>query len=118
MIEIVASIPIGSVLTYGDVATLAGTPRAARAVGNVLRTHAGAARLPWQRVINAQGRISFKGDVERATLQRALLEAEGVRFAGEKLDLARVRWDCEGAPRYFEREIPDYGVPSDWRDEG
>jgi len=72
-------IPRGKVATYGQVATLAGSAGAARACGHVLRHSAGEG-LPWQRVINAQGRISGGGDVHRPLLQRQLLEAEGVVF--------------------------------------
>ena len=89
-------IPRGKVVTYGQVAAILGHPRAARAVGHALRmlppvlSHA----VPWQRVINAAGGISCRGDVERPDLQRALLEAEGVRFnRSGKVDLRRVRWN-------------------------
>ncbi|MCB9507556.1 MAG: MGMT family protein [Myxococcales bacterium] len=76
-IEIVESIPRGRVTSYGVVATLAGSPRAARAVGSALRTGSGPA-TPWHRVVSAQLTIVFKGDIERAAQQRALLLAEGV----------------------------------------
>lgn len=76
---VVRSIPAGRVSTYGDVATRLGTPRVARHVGWALA----ALReddVPWHRVINARGTISFRGDTPRAVLQRALLEAEGIPF--------------------------------------
>lgn len=89
-------IPPGRVATYGQLAFLAGHPGAARAVGSFLRDSQPSDELPWQRVINAQGAISFKGDLPRATLQRALLEAEGVKFTpGGRCDLDALEWEPE-----------------------
>jgi len=48
--------------------------------------------VPWQRVINASGRISIRGDVQRPDLQRQLLELEGVVFRGSQIDLRVYRW--------------------------
>jgi methylated-DNA-protein-cysteine methyltransferase-like protein len=76
---VVRRVPPGFVTTYGDVATMLGSPRVARQVGYALAA-LNDDEVPWQRVINAQGRVSSKGDVVRATLQRAKLEAEGVAF--------------------------------------
>lgn len=92
---LVQTIPEGKVATYGQIATLAGSPAAARAVGNVLKSSgADGVDLPWWRVINAQGRISLKSDVQRPKLQRRLLEAEGVQFdASDRIDLQATRWD-------------------------
>jgi len=92
--EVVERVPAGRVTTYGDVATVLGNPRLARHVGWAL-ARLGPDRskdVPWQRVINAQGRISGRGEVVRADLQLALLQAEGVRFdeAG-RCDLPAVR---------------------------
>ena len=83
-------IPRGRVSTYGAVADVAGLPRRARLVGTVLRTTS--ARVPWQRVINASGRISFPVGSEAHTRQRKLLEREGVIFAGGRVDLQRYGW--------------------------
>lgn len=89
----VKRVPRGRVTTYGDVATMLGSPRVARHVGWALAALEDA-RVPWHRVINAQGRISFKGDVARAAVQRRLLEAEGVVFdARERVALADLRYD-------------------------
>jgi O-6-methylguanine DNA methyltransferase len=90
VLSIVRRIPPGRVATYGDVAALAGRPRAARAVGNVMR---GCARadVPCHRVIAANGRLGGYGGNEM--LKRSLLAAEGVTVAGSRVrDLARVRW--------------------------
>lgn len=87
---VVRKIPRGRVATYGQIATLAGYPKQARLVGYALN---GCPRaLPWHRVINAQGRISLPADSTAAMTQRRRLEAEGVSFQGERVDLARYRW--------------------------
>jgi methylated-DNA-protein-cysteine methyltransferase-like protein len=93
VLALVAQVPPGRVVTYGQVALAAGRPGAARQVGGVLRglSPLEAEAVPWQRVVNAQGGLStYK--VGTGELQRALLEAEGVRFdAAGRLDLARYR---------------------------
>lgn len=93
--RLVRKIPRGKVVTYGQVAAILGHPRAARAIGQALRLlPRGLLRIvPWQRVVNASGGISIRGDVYRPDLQRELLEAEGVRFSrGGKIDLKKTRW--------------------------
>lgn len=90
ILAVVKRIPRGRVSTYGDVADAAGLPRRARLVGTVLRTTS--ARVPWQRVINASGRISFPLGSEAHTRQRKLLEGEGVDFVGGRIDLRRYGW--------------------------
>lgn len=91
--QVVALIPPGQVATYGDVALHAGLPRAARRVGRALRGLPEDTRIPWHRVINAQGRISLlPGSASRLT-QRQRLEHEGVTFAGSgRIDLGKFRW--------------------------
>jgi methylated-DNA-protein-cysteine methyltransferase-like protein len=86
-------VPQGRIATYGQVAALAGRPRAARAVGQALRALGATAAkaVPWHRVVNAAGRISERGD-GWAALQRELLALEGVRFRKGRLDLARCGW--------------------------
>lgn len=92
--QVVALIPPGRVATYADVARHAGMPGAARRVGMALRGLPEDTRIPWHRVINAQGRISLpEGSASRYT-QRERLEAEGVAFKINKsLDLRSYRWD-------------------------
>jgi len=81
--QVVASIPPGRVESYGSVARRAGLPRRARLVGHALRQAPDSLRLPWHRVVNASGRISFPAGSEMHALQRRLLENEGVRFRGD-----------------------------------
>jgi methylated-DNA-protein-cysteine methyltransferase-like protein len=87
----VRRIPRGKVCTYGDVAEVAGLPRRARLVGTVLRQTSGRG-LPWYRVINAGGRISFPVGSDSYARQRHKLEAEGVVFAGGRVDLRHYGW--------------------------
>lgn len=92
----VQEIPPGKVATYGQIAAMLGSPRAARAVGYALAalSEARAQVVPWQRVINAQGFISARGDVIRAELQQRLLEAEGIRFSNEgRVALSEFLWE-------------------------
>ncbi len=91
--QVVASIPPGRVATYGDIAQLAGLSRAARRVGRALRKLPPDTRIPWHRVINAQGRISLPDGSASQYTQRERLEAEGVVFrANKSIDLRRFRW--------------------------
>lgn len=87
---VVRRIPPGRVATYGDVAALAGQPRACRAVGNIMRD-CRRSDVPCHRVIAAGGRLGGYGGSE--ALKRSLLVAEGVPVSGSRVrDLARVRW--------------------------
>jgi len=90
VVSMVRRIPPGRVATYGDIARLAGRPRASRAVGNIMR---GCSRsdVPCHRVIAAGGRLGGYGGHE--AMKRALLAAEGVVVSGSRVrELARVRW--------------------------
>jgi methylated-DNA-protein-cysteine methyltransferase related protein len=90
---IVESIPRGKVVTYGQVAALAGNPRGARMVGWALASMPNHVHVPWQRVINAQGRISFPEDSDTHRRQRTMLETEGVQFGKTgRVDMARYQW--------------------------
>lgn len=69
-------VPSGRVITYGQLATLAGFPNHSRHVGKVLSKLPKDTQLPWYRVVNAQGKISLLGD--KFEKQRRLLEEEGI----------------------------------------
>ena len=91
--QVVAVIPPGRVVTYGQIAAFLGNPRAARTVGWALHSTPAGMDLPWHRVINAQGRIGGPPDGYRAREQRALLEAEGIVFDGSgRIDLEEHSW--------------------------
>ena len=87
--QVVDGIPRGHVLTYGEVARLAGMSRAARRVSQAMRRAPRGKKLPWHRVINVQGRISFPQDSSGYQRQKELLEEEGVVFLKGKIDLER-----------------------------
>ncbi|MFU9138346.1 MGMT family protein [Erwinia tasmaniensis] len=89
--QIVAAIPTGKVATYGDIARMAGSPRAARQVGGVLKRLPEGSTLPWFRVINSTGAISLTGD-DLARQREALLR-DGIEVSQEgKVSLRRYRW--------------------------
>lgn len=96
---VVKKIPFGKVATYGQVADLAGLPRAARQVGyalNGLRGQEESESIPWHRVVNAQGRVSPRAEAGTEEYQQDLLMAEGVEFDHKgKLLLADYRWNGE-----------------------
>jgi methylated-DNA-protein-cysteine methyltransferase-like protein len=77
----VAQIPKGSVMTYGQIAALCGNARAARIVGGI--AHFGPPDLPWQRVVNKKGGLA-SGYYGGQTGQKRDLEAEGVKVEGER----------------------------------
>lgn len=93
---VVKKIPRGKVATYGQIAALAGMPRHARQAGYALSATPENVKIPWHRVINAQGRISLRlrhWDSGSDDLQRILLEAEGVIFnSGGRVDLKKFLW--------------------------
>jgi methylated-DNA-protein-cysteine methyltransferase-like protein len=92
--RVVARIPRGRVATYGQIAELAGLPRAARQVGYALAALRDDSRdVPWHRVINSKGEISVRSEPGFEDLQRTLLEREGVRFSTQgRVFLDRVQW--------------------------
>jgi len=100
--EIVRQIPIGRVMTYGQLAIVLGEGYTARTVGYVM--HGADDDVPWQRVINSQGKCSTGRLTIPMNLQQELLEAEGVVFSEKgKCDLSRFQWFPEG----FETDADD-----------
>ncbi len=97
VLAVVRRIPPGRLATYGDVAALAGRPRAARAVGNVMRGCADAS-VPCHRVVAAGGRLGGFGG--NPALKRSLLRAEGLIVVG-----ARIR-------RWTDHRWPEAGLSS------
>ena len=94
VLSIVRRIPPGRVLTYGDVAALAGRPRAARAVGNIMR-ECRAPDVPCHRVVAAAGLLGGYGG--NLPLKRALLRAEGLLLTGRRIrNFAARRWRARG----------------------
>ncbi|ERN41658.1 putative methylated DNA-protein cysteine methyltransferase [Rubidibacter lacunae KORDI 51-2] len=104
-------IPRGRVATYGQVAELSGLPGQARLVGYALYRVVDpiGGDIPWQRVVNAKGKISYATRREGSDdLQRSLLVAEGIDFSpDDRIDLKRYRWQPTAPVA-----LPD-GDPSD-----
>jgi len=89
--QLVRRIPRGRVMTYGQIAVILGQGYTPRTVGFVMHG-ANEGNTPWHRVINSQGRCSTGGVVLPADKQQLMLEAEGVKFTGEKCDLKVFLW--------------------------
>ena len=95
--QVVMLIPAGTVATYGDVAQQAGLPGAARRVGRALRGLPEDTRIPWHRVLNAQGRLVVPGGSDALQRQRLRLESEGVIFrSANGVNLRQYRWQPGG----------------------
>lgn len=91
----VAAISRGQVASYGSIARRAGLPRRARLVGHALKVAPAGLRLPWHRVLNAQGKISLPAGSKAHRLQRRLLEKEGVRFRNGRVDLKAIGGEAD-----------------------
>jgi len=91
--RIAKRIPRGRVISYGQLAELAGLPRAPRQAGYAMAALPSGSRVPWQRVVNARGEISPRRDPGGEWVQRVLLEREGIEFdATGRIDLRRYGW--------------------------
>jgi methylated-DNA-protein-cysteine methyltransferase-like protein len=86
---VVNAIPAGRVMGYGHVASVLTQPGMARQVGWALAALPSETDVPWHRVLRSSGHIAAQGAPDRAILQRALLEAEGVEFQGDRIDMKR-----------------------------
>lgn len=87
--KIIKEIPEGKVMTYGQVAAYAGSPRGGRQVARLLHSMSSKYDLPWHRVVNAQGQIMIQ-DPEARFAQQTFLQKEGVEVSlNGKIDLAR-----------------------------
>ena len=91
--EVVKTIPKGSVMTYGQVATLAGNPRWARVVGYALHANPDPDNIPCYRVVNKEGRVSDAFAFGGGNRQIELLEAEGVEFINGYVDMEKYQWE-------------------------
>ncbi|MGB8647015.1 MAG: MGMT family protein [Anaerolineae bacterium] len=84
--DLVRQIPPGKVTTYGQLGIMCGISDS-RLVGEAMNASSG---IPWQRVINARGQVSIQGAT--GARQRALLEAEGILFQDNRIDLSQYGW--------------------------
>jgi len=98
--KIVCQIPVGKVMTYGQIALILGEGYTPRTVGYAMHA-AETENVPWQRVINSQGKCSTGRITIPVNLQQEILEAEGIEFSGKGgCDLSMYQWFPEG----FERD--------------
>jgi len=113
--KVVARIPRGRVATYGQIARIVGLPGGARTVGWAMRAmpgnlRVGGRRVPWHRVINAEGGISSRGGSpfrDEAARQAARLRREGIAVSRDgRIDLDFHLWEGDGRrPRSPDRRI-------------
>jgi methylated-DNA-protein-cysteine methyltransferase-like protein len=95
IIVLIHRIPAGRVATYGQIAAMAGNPKAARQVARVLHSCSEKEKLPWHRVVNREGCIVVNPRPAREE-QKRLLQCEGIELdEGEAVDLARFLWRPE-----------------------
>lgn len=87
-----AEVPSGCVVSYGQLAQLAGLGRAARWVGRTLSQLPEGSQLPWHRVVSASGRLSLSADSPSGIEQRARLAVEGVLIRHQRVDMRRHGW--------------------------
>ena len=93
VIDLLKKIPKGKVASYGQIAALAGSPRAARQVVRILHSSSKKHNLPWHRVIGSNGKISLKPH-QGYEIQKAVLEKEKVQFKPDgSIDLQIYRWE-------------------------
>lgn len=91
--DVVARIPHRRVATYGQIAELAGIPGQPRRVGYALSALPANSGIPWHRVINAKGMISFRAGTGPEKIQLRLLKREGIAFdSSGRIDLNRFQW--------------------------
>lgn len=96
--KVIKKVPRGRVATYGQIAALAGNPRAARQVVRVLHSLTKKENLPWHRVINSQGKISLEPGFGYEQ-QKGLLLKEGIDFdRSDKVDFERFLWRPRAKP--------------------
>ncbi|QST01269.1 methylated-DNA--[protein]-cysteine S-methyltransferase [Pontibacillus sp. ALD_SL1] len=94
VIKIIKAIPKGQVMSYGQIAKVAGNPRAARQVARILHSMSHKENLPWHRVVNVKGEIVVGGE-EASFTQRDTLEEEGVQVQNGKVSLSRYRYNFD-----------------------
>jgi methylated-DNA-protein-cysteine methyltransferase-like protein len=93
VLKIIAEIPEGRVATYKQIAILSGKPQASRGVSWILHSCSTKYKLPWHRVLNSSGRISFEKGTHNFRQQKKRLEREGVVLSPDgELELSRFQW--------------------------
>lgn len=107
VIQMIKKIPLEKVATYGQIAKLAGKPQGSRGVAWILNSSSEAHKLPWHRVINAQGKISFPPDSKHYRKQKSLLTKEGVEFReSDSVDFKVYQWKTKLVKTKTEKNKP------------
>jgi methylated-DNA-protein-cysteine methyltransferase-like protein len=107
VIAAIRKIPKGKVATYGQIAGIAGKTHAARGVSWILHSSSKAEKLPWQRVLNSKGRISFPKGSTHYAKQKRLLQKEGVLFLeDDEIDLVKFQWKKKAPAKTSLRNRP------------
>ena len=87
------AIPKGKVVTYGQLAKMAGKPKAARAVGTFMRTNPHVPATPCHRVVAADGSLTGYSGTGGIKTKKAMLKREGVKFKNGKVNLSLSQWN-------------------------
>lgn len=95
--QIVHQIPAGKVASYGQVAKLADLPGYARYVGYAMKKLPTGTKLPWHRVVNSQGRLSFPKDSREYQTQKNRLESEGIVFINGRFSMKKYGWNQDAS---------------------
>jgi len=90
--EITKLVPSGKVVTYGQLAQLAGNSKASRAVGMLMKLNPNAPVVPCHRVVASDGRLTGYSSGEGIVTKKQMLRTENVFFAGDRVDLSRSQW--------------------------
>lgn len=90
--KVLRTVPKGSVVTYGQLAALAGNAKAARAVGMAMRTNPDIPATPCHRVVASDGSLTGYSAGQGVSTKRKMLAEEGVQFKGVKVDLRASQW--------------------------
>jgi methylated-DNA-protein-cysteine methyltransferase-like protein len=110
VLQNIRNIPSGKVATYKQIAILSGKPQGSRGVAWILHSCSTSYKLPWHRVLNSKGMISFEPDSRNFREQKRKLENEGIVFSDQgKLSLAKFQWKktvrkkspAKGKPQMF-----------------
>lgn len=107
VLKSILSIPQGRVATYKQIAMISGKPQGSRGVAWILHTCSTPYKLPWHRVLNSQGKISFEKGTHNFREQKRRLEKEGILLAMDgRLDLKKFQWKKKPKKRKSLRNRP------------
>ncbi len=90
--KVLRTVPKGKVVTYGQLAAMAGSPKASRAIGLFMKTNPDAPRTPCHRVVGSDGKLIGYSGKNGVPGKMQMLKEEGVKFKGDKVDLEKSQW--------------------------